>query len=364
MSFQQIFLGQINDDSCILHSYRYTNLRFIKISHEGSRVAKQGIQYTVFMSLIVVLFLAACGGDDGDSSDSSGNNNDANTSNTAVVEATATPADLPALPTDANQPTPAPDVAATVNDAEILYTEFEREVNAQLASLNAPPADMSTFETEIINTMINQVLIEQYARENNIVVTDEAVQAELDILTQMADENGMDLTTIFGYPEDMIPEKMYDALLTQAVSTHVTDNAPLTVAQVHARHILVKDEALALELLGRLDAGEDFATLAQDYSEDPSSARVGGDLGWISPGDLLQQEVEDVIFEMPVNSRWPEPVSSVIGYHIIESLERVEDRPIDETKRTEQRQEIFAGWLADEIANADVVRFVGIDATR
>ncbi len=327
-------------------------------------MAKQGIRHTVFISLILVLLLAACGGDDGGGSDSGGNDNGANTGNTAVVEATATPEDLPALPTDANQPTPAPEVAATVNGVEIPYADFEREVSAQLASLVSPPSDMATFETEIINTMINQILIEQYASANNIVVTDEAVQAELDILTQMADENGMDLTTIFGYPEDMIPGKMYDALLTQAVSTHVTDNAPLTVTQVHARHILVKDEALALELLGRLDAGEDFATLAQEYSQDPSSARVGGDLGWISPGDLLQPEVEDVIFEMPVNSRWPEPVSSVIGYHIIESLERVEDRPIDETKRTEQRQEIFAGWLADEITNAEVVRFVGIDATR
>lgn len=329
-------------------------------------MAKQGIRQTLLISLIVLLLLAACGGgDEESSSDDGGNNTDNNGATEAVVvDTTLTPEELPALPTDANQPTPAPEFAATVNGENIPFAEFQREIDAQLAGLSSPPADMTTFQTEILNVMINQRFIEQYARANGIAVSDETVQAELAVLTQMADENGMELTNIFGYPADMIEEKMYDALLTQAVSTHVTDNVPLTVTQVHARHILVKEEALALDLLARLDAGEDFAALAQDYSQDPSSARVGGDLGWISPGDLLQSEVEAVIFDMPVNSRWPEPVISVIGYHIIENLERVEDRPVDETRRTERRQELFQGWLAEQNETADIIRFVGIDATR
>ena len=328
---------------------------------------KQGIQHTLLISLLAFFLLAACGGDDGNSSSDKVSNNNSDKQDApqvVIAEATATSDTLPALPTDANQPTPAPEFTATVNGQSIPYAKFQREVAAQLAGITSPPADITTFETEILNTMINQVFIEQYAQANGITVSDQAVQDELAILTQMAEENGMELTTIFGYPADMIEGKMYDALLTQAVSTHVTDNVPLTVPQVHARHILVKEESLALELLERLNAGEDFAALAQEYSQDPSSARVGGDLGWISPGDLLQPEVEAVIFDMPVNSRWPQPVLSVIGYHIIESLERVEDRPIDETRRTEQRQELFQSWLQEQNETAEIVRFVGIDATR
>ena len=323
-------------------------------------MAKQGFRQIFLVSLVVLMLLAACGGgDDASSSDGSNNNDseDGGENKAAQVEATATPEALPELPTSESNTTPTPEFAATVNGASIPFAQFQREVDIQLAGLTSPPADMAAFETEILNTMINQVLIDQYASANGIVVTDAQVQAELDILTQMAEENGMELTTIFGYPADMIAGKMYDALLTQEVSTHVTDNVPLTVTQVHARHILVKEEALALELLGRLDDGEDFAALAQEYSADPSSARVGGDLGWISPGDLLQTEVEDVIFMMPVNSRWPQPVVSVIGYHIIESLELVENRPVDETRRTERRQELFLGWLAEQNETGDIVRF-------
>lgn len=325
-------------------------------------MVKQGFRSIFLLSTVILLLLTACGGgEDGSSSGDNSKNDDA--TEVTVIEPTATAEELPALPTSSDNSTPTPEFAATVNGENISYTKFQREVDAQLNGLPSPPADMATFQTEILNTMINQVLIEQYATANGIAVTNEQVQSELAILTQMAEENGMELTTIFGYPADMIEGKMYDALLTQQVSTHVTDNVPLTVTQVHARHILVKEEALALDLLARLDAGEDFATLAQEYSQDPSSARVGGDLGWISPGDLLQSEVEDVIFEMPVNSRWPQPVISVIGYHIIESLELVEDRPVDETRRTERRQELFAGWLADQNETGAIVRFVGIDST-
>jgi peptidyl-prolyl cis-trans isomerase C len=325
-------------------------------------VKKNGLWQWVAVWVVLLLMISACGGG-GESSSGEGNNADGKANLTPENSASATPPTKTSTNVNGENTSDAPpEVAAIVNGTPILYPDFQREVTALLQGSGLQPANMAAFETDILNAMINQVLIEQYAETNGIRISDEAVQAEIASLNQLAAQNQTDLAAVIGYPADMVNDKVYELLITQAVSQHVADSVPLTAPQIHARHILVKDEALAYELLEQLNAGADFADLATRYSQDFSSARAGGDLGWISPGDLLQAEVERVIFEMPVNSRWPEPVQTVLGYHIIESLERVEDRPLDETRRTQQRRELFNTWLAEQIATAEITRFVGVDA--
>ena len=55
------------------------------------------------------------------------------------------------------------------------------------------------------------------------------------------------------------------------------------VKKIQARHILVKSKELAEEVKKKIDDGEDFSTLAEEYSECPSKKR-GGDLGWFGKG--------------------------------------------------------------------------------
>ena len=101
----------------------------------------------------------------------------------------------------------------------------------------------------------------------------------------------------------------------------------ITPGQRHVAHILVTvpeagKEAEALkkiqEIQARLAAGEDFAKLAREFSEDPGSAKQGGDLGVIEPGSL------DPAFEKAANQLKPGevsgPVRSAYGYHLIKLL--------------------------------------------
>jgi len=62
-----------------------------------------------------------------------------------------------------------------------------------------------------------------------------------------------------------------------------------------ASHILVADEALALELKGKIDAGEDFAGLAKEHSTCPSG-KSGGDLGEFGPGQMVA-EFDNAVFK-------------------------------------------------------------------
>ena len=85
-------------------------------------------------------------------------------------------------------------------------------------------------------------------------------------------------------------------------------------------HILINtsndSEQLIAEIQDKLAAGEDFAALAETYSQDPGSASTGGDLGWVSPGDMVE-EFNDALFDMDVNTV-SEAVETQFGIHLIQ----------------------------------------------
>ncbi len=89
----------------------------------------------------------------------------------------------------------------------------------------------------------------------------------------------------------------------------------------HARHILItgKDDASALALaqqvLAQAKAGKDFGELARQYSQDPGSAKNGGDLGWSERGAFVAP-FADALFGMAVGEI-KGPVKTQFGYHII-----------------------------------------------
>jgi peptidyl-prolyl cis-trans isomerase D len=78
------------------------------------------------------------------------------------------------------------------------------------------------------------------------------------------------------------------------------------------------------QIYDELQAGADFAELAQARSRDPGSAPQGGDLGWFGRGDMTPA-FDSAVFELDV-SEISEPVLSSYGYHIIKVEEREEER--------------------------------------
>lgn len=101
------------------------------------------------------------------------------------------------------------------------------------------------------------------------------------------------------------------------------------VKQTRARHILIKPneirsldeaESLADKIRNDILAGEEFAGLAKTFSEDPSSARNGGDLDWVTPGSLVP-EFEKVMANIQIG-KISKPFLTQYGWHILEVLER------------------------------------------
>lgn len=127
------------------------------------------------------------------------------------------------------------------------------------------------------------------------------------------------------------------------------------VTQTHARHILLKPNELVAEaeVVARLNefreriaAGADFADLATRHSADTATAKKGGDLGWLSPGDTVPA------FEAAMDALKPGeisvPVQSSFGWHIIQALERREHDDTDEFERNKARELIRKRKIDEE----------------
>ena len=102
--------------------------------------------------------------------------------------------------------------------------------------------------------------------------------------------------------------------------------------EVHAQHVLLKEEAEAKEVAAKAKKGDDFETLAKKYSKDPSAAQNGGDLGFFTRSRMVPQ-FADKAFSM-AKGEISEPVKSPFGWHVIKVIEKREGKPVkfDEIK--------------------------------
>lgn len=126
-----------------------------------------------------------------------------------------------------------------------------------------------------------------------------------------------------------------------------TSKKSRTVTQSRVRHILIKTNKVMPEaearnkiqlLRQRLEAGDDFAHVAQSYSDDPGSAAKGGELGWVNPGQTVPA-FEKAVQSLPIG-KLSQPVKSVFGYHLIEVLERRQKDIGDQLDRAQAREQL------------------------
>jgi len=128
--------------------------------------------------------------------------------------------------------------------------------------------------------------------------------------------------------------------------------------QTHARHILIRPNELISdddarrkleEIRDRIQQGEDFAAMAEAYSDDKANSGNGGDLGWINPGDM------DPDFEAAMDALQPnqlsQPVRTRFGWHLIDVLGRRNQDVTEEFERTKAREQIYQRKIEEESIN-------------
>jgi len=167
-------------------------------------------------------------------------------------------------------------------------------------------------------------------------------------------KNYYDQLVSIKFTEAELRKLMRYQVIRQKMSVAIGSDAATTEEQVWARHILVADEAKALEVIARLNKGEDFAKVALEVSTDTGSAASGGDLGWFGKGAMVA-ECEQAAFALKPGEI-SQPVKSQFGYHIIQVIDHAVNT-LDATALENARTQKFSDWITAALADPSVIRY-------
>jgi parvulin-like peptidyl-prolyl isomerase len=243
-----------------------------------------------------------------------------------------------------------------VNGEGITLSEFQQALARSEQQFVA--ADANALQASVLDTLIEQALIEQAAAADNVVISDEALETEFQAnralaTDQQAWERWLNENL---YTEGDFRTSLRGMLIAGAMRDRLTQDISETMLHVHARHILVDTEQAALDVLTRLQNGEDFAALAANLSKDVTTRGQGGDLGWFVEGELLEPVLTQVSFSLN-DGQIGGPVATRLGYHIIQKLGS-EPRPLTPDRRAMLAQFRFESWVSGLTFNAVIERFL------
>jgi len=274
-----------------------------------------------------------------------------------------------ATPAAGTVPSGGEGLAARVNGQPISLADYQKQLAQFEAALQSQGKDLSSAEgqetlkmirQQVLDSMIDQVLIEQGAAAAGVTVPESVVTAHVEKSIQDGggQERFVQWLAANGLTEQEYYETVRSQLLADALIDHITAGLPEAAPQVRLRQILVSDGDLAAKLWERLKRGESFDALAERYSEDESTRHQGGDLGWFPLGySFLAPEVEEAASQLRVGE-----ISAVIkapyGYYIIQVTDADPNRPLTPEMRQALRQQKFMEWLDQQRKQADIERFV------
>ena len=218
--------------------------------------------------------------------------------------------------------------------------------NAQVAKVNGVTIPQTRIDT-IVKTMTAQGQADTPELRNRI--RDELINREL--LAQEATKKGLDKT-----PETMLQiELQRQQLLGQAYFQDYFKSNPISEEimkreyenaksqlgsrEFKARHILVKQEDEAKQIIAQIRKGASFDKLAADKSEDTGSKGKGGDLDWAPPNRYVKP-FADALAKLKKGQMTDAPVQTQFGWHVI----RLDDErptklpPYEDVKSNIQQQ--------------------------
>jgi len=224
---------------------------------------------------------------------------------------------------------------------------------------------------EALDNLVVKKIIELEAEDQNIEVTAEEIDKEVEELAEYYGGKDAMTQTLAMYNinldqvrEDVTVNIKLEKLLSQRieitdqeVQEHFQANqeAYAVEEQIKVSHILVDSEETAQEITTLLAEGRNFADLAEEYSTDTGSKNQGGNLGMVTRGEMVE-EFEQAAFAMQPG-QISDPVKSEYGYHIIKVEEKTEARPgtleenydkIKDTLFQQKMESEYPAWLDEQ----------------
>jgi peptidyl-prolyl cis-trans isomerase C len=192
---------------------------------------------------------------------------------------------------------------AAVNGKQITQEEYQEHLKQRAAQ--SPNGQQAPVNRQLIlDDLINREILLQEAKNLKL-------QKDKNVLKQIeqAKSNILIQAVILHSPAS---QPVTDKELKEVYDQQVGAADP---TEYKARHILLKDEATAKELIKKLNDGADFEEMAKKESTGPSGPS-GGDLGWFS-AEKMVPEFSQATSKMKKGTHSQTPVKTQFGYHII-----------------------------------------------
>ncbi|MDD5622586.1 MAG: peptidylprolyl isomerase [Actinomycetota bacterium] len=294
-----------------------------------------------------------------------------------------------------------------VNQKEVdIYMNFLKTQDSS-GELPTDEEGLKSLEANIIDSLIVMKLLENYAGENDIEVASEEIDEQMQTASAnySSEEDFENDLKSMGISKKFLEDYLRSQLFSNKIYNTVTADASVTDAEVRqyyddnkstqflvparmeTSHILAmfpwivdgseetevgRDEALSKikTVQEKLNEGEDFADLAQQYSDDTTSAENGGKLGFISEGQMVD-EFDKALFALDVGE-----VSGIVeteyGFHIIKATGYEEEHiqkfsevkeAIDTYLLNLQKMEMWEDFIYSLIEKADIKYFTDVEGT-
>jgi peptidyl-prolyl cis-trans isomerase SurA len=244
----------------------------------------------------------------------------------------------------------------------------------------------------LLDTMIEEAFVKQYAEEAGIAVEDAEVQTAIEEqlgftggsssapasegtveadapveetasaapsptredFEQAYQQYIVTVETQAGVTEQAFRDIVRTRLLRDQVRAAITQDVPTTAPQIQHQRILVETEEEAQAARQRLLDGEDFATVAEEVSQESATATGDGEGTWSRQTDL-PAAIREPAANLPIGEI-SDPIEATNGFYIVEVLGREEDRPLTELQLQQARDDRFRQWLSEQSATADIER--------
>ena len=257
------------------------------------------------------------------------------------------------------------DVVARVNGKDITTADLDKQFQSRVSGAEQQPAaeEVPELKLQLLSQMINDQILLALAGEAALTATDAEVDVKFnEFKGQYTEEKFQELlaqqkTTV----ENIKAELRKTITLDKLVNKEITSKISVSEAEIKGfydknkasfnlpesyriAHILVtpvvdpavqntqKDDAKtpaeaqqkAQRLLRQIQGGAEFATVAQQFSEDPTSAPNGGDLSFqpLQALEGIDPRLTQVVQRMKPGETFPQVVETRFGYHVVKLIER------------------------------------------
>ncbi len=266
------------------------------------------------------------------------------------------------------------DLNASPEDNQFLISFYEQQLGQLQTSIVALP-------DTTLDELIDAELVRQKAEEEGLTVTKEevtqAINDELRLAFETAPQQPITGTEQLPTPTP-IPQKQIDdlyqtvlsnmnlsnrsfraiverSLISDKVQELLASQVPTTGLVVNVQLIQTETEEDAVAAMERIEGGEDFAIVAQEVSTDTLTAEDGGNVGWVTTGQLSARYGSDLeAFVFSVETGKLGIVEGDGMFYVVLVSERDENGPLPSEVLTTRQNSALSDWLQERKASPDV----------